>query len=72
MMDYKKAFIDTAPFVYFIERDDNKIECCYLQKIVYNNICKNKLGGAFVMETTMKIRIFRKMPSMIWRQYLMN
>ena len=23
MTDYKKAFVDTAPFIYFIERDEN-------------------------------------------------
>ena len=23
MIDFKKAFVDTAPFIYFIERDDN-------------------------------------------------
>lgn len=23
MTDYKKAFVDTAPFIYFIEKDEN-------------------------------------------------
>ena len=23
MTDYKKAFVDTAPFIYFIEKDQN-------------------------------------------------
>ena len=23
MTDYKKVFVDTAPFIYFIEKDDN-------------------------------------------------
>ena len=23
MIDYKKVFVDTAPFIYFIEKDDN-------------------------------------------------
>ena len=23
MTDYKKAFVDTAPFIYFIEEDEN-------------------------------------------------
>lgn len=31
MTDYKKAFVDTAPFIYFIEKDDNNPE--YHEKV---------------------------------------
>lgn len=31
MTDYKKAFVDTAPFIYFIERDENNPQ--YYDKI---------------------------------------
>ena len=30
-IDYKKAFIDNAPFIYFIERDDNNPQ--YYEKV---------------------------------------
>ncbi len=26
MIDFKKAFIDTAPFIYFTEKDDNNLQ----------------------------------------------
>ena len=26
MIDYKKVFVDTAPFIYFIEKDDNNLQ----------------------------------------------
>lgn len=31
MIDFKKAFIDTAPFIYFIEKDDNNPQ--YYEKV---------------------------------------
>lgn len=31
MIDYKKVFVDTAPFIYFIEKDDNNPQ--YYEKV---------------------------------------
>ncbi len=31
MTDFKKAFVDTAPFIYFIEKDDNNLQ--YYEKV---------------------------------------
>ena len=31
MTDYKKVFVDTAPFIYFIEKDDNNPQ--YYEKV---------------------------------------
>ena len=31
MTDYKKVFVDTAPFIYFIEKDDNNLQ--YQEKV---------------------------------------
>lgn len=31
MIDYKKVFVDTAPFIYFIEKDDNNLQ--YYEKV---------------------------------------
>ena len=31
MTDFKKAFIDTAPFIYFIEKDDKNPQ--YYEKV---------------------------------------
>ena len=39
MTDYKKAFVDTAPFIYFIEKDENNPQ--YL-------ICTQNSGHIFM------------------------
>lgn len=31
MIDFKKVFVDTAPFIYFIEKDDNNPQ--YYEKV---------------------------------------
>ena len=37
MTDYKKAFVDTAPFIYFIERDENNPQYYDKIKIFFSN-----------------------------------
>ncbi len=37
MTDFKKAFVDTAPFIYFIEKDSNNLQ--YFEKV--KNFFKN-------------------------------
>lgn len=36
MTDYKKAFVDTAPFIYFIEKDENNPQYYVLQNVIYS------------------------------------
>ena len=37
MTDYKKAFVDTAPFVYFIEKDENNPQYYEKAKKFFSN-----------------------------------
>ena len=37
MTDYKKAFVDTAPFIYFIEKDENTSQYYDKVKKIFSN-----------------------------------
>lgn len=37
MTDYKKAFVDTAPFIYFIEKDENTPQYYDKVKKIFSN-----------------------------------
>lgn len=39
MTDYKKAFVDTAPFIYFIEKNENNPQ--------YYDVRRHIVGGTY-------------------------
>lgn len=46
MTDFKKAFVDTAPFIYFIEKDDNNPQYHEKVKAFFKyGYCGNKPGN---------------------------
>lgn len=45
MIDYKKIFIDTAPFIYFIEKNEDNPK--YLDNYQYIPLFFAEIGGAY-------------------------
>lgn len=65
MTDYKKAFVDTAPFIYFIEKDDNTPQYYdKVKKIFSNGYDADKDKNDMPMATLYQENLFRHMLKM--------